>query len=225
MKLFGTLLLLLIFAPVSWAMNPESTSSCHCFKDRAFDPAKKFAADTYLLTTSFNSFIAVNFNLSKSQIVMMKMKGGIDPDTLLIALYVAKEGNVELDNILAILKHGGSWEQVFSSASLKGSVEAKGIFAEISATKGNDAEAAEIVTDQLLKSYFGMEEEEIISLHKEGATGRESVLVNILAQHSSRDSKPTEILTMHSRQQKSWGEIANYFGFTPKETGHLLQSP
>jgi len=225
MKLFGILLLLLFFAPVSWAMNPESTSSCHCFKDRVFDPAQKFTADKYLLTTSFNSFIAVNFNLSKSQIVMMKMKGGIDPDTLLIALYVSKEGGVELDNVLAILEHGGSWQQVFSSASLKGSTAAKKIFAEIEATNGNDAEAVEIVTDQLLKSYFGMEEEEIITLHKEGATGRESVLVNILAQHSSRDSRPADILTMYSKQQKSWGEIANYFGFTPKETGHLLKSP
>lgn len=223
MKLFGILLLSLFFASVSWAMNPESTSSCHCFKDRAFNPEQKFAADKYLLTTSFNSFIAVNFNLSKSQIVMMKMKGGINPDTLLIALYVAKEGGVELDNVLAILEHGGSWQQVFSSASLKGSVEAKKTFAEITATKGNDAAAAEIVTDQLLQSYFGMGEEEIAALHKEGATGRESVLVNILARHSSRDSRPTDILTMHSRQQKSWGEIANYFGFTPKETGKLLE--
>lgn len=225
MKLFGILLLLLFFAPVSWAMSPQSTNSCHCFKDRAFIPEKKFAADKYLLTTSFNSFIAVNFNLSKRQIVMMKMKGGIDPDTLLIALYVAREGGVELDNILAILEHGGSWEQVFSSASLKGSAKAKDVFAEIVATKGNATVAAEIVTDQLLQSYFGIGEDEVVSLHKEGATGRESVLVNILAQHSSRDSKPADILIMHSRQQKSWGEIANYFGFTPKETGHLLKTP
>ena len=224
MKLFGTLLLLLLFAPVSWAMNPESTSSCHCFKDRAFNPDKKFAADAYLLTTSFNSFIAVNFDLSKSQIVMMKMKGGINPDTLLIALYVAKEGAVDLDNVLAILEHGGNWEQVFSSASLKGSVSAKEVFAEIAATKGDDTAAAEIVTDQLLQSYFGMKEDEIVFLHTEGATGRESVLVNILAGHSSRDSNPAEILLMRSRQQKSWGEIARYFGFTPKETGNLLKT-
>lgn len=225
MKLFGILLFLLFFAPVSWAMNPESTSTCHCFKDRAFDPARKFAADKYLLTTSFNSFIAVNFDISKSQIVMMKMKGGIDPDTLLIALYVAREGAVELDNVLAILENGGRWEQVFSSTSLKGSVEAKEIFAQITATRGDDEEAAEIVTDQLLQSYFDMEEEDILSLHREGGTGRESVLVNILAQHSSRDSKPAEILIMYKRQQKSWSEIANYYGFTPKETGNLLKGP
>jgi hypothetical protein len=222
MKLSVTLLLLLLFVPVSWAMSPEATNNCHCFKDRTFNPEKRFAADNYLLTTSFNSFIAVNFNLSKSQIVMMKMKGGIDPDTLLIALYVAKEGAVDLDNVLAIVEHGGSWEQVFSSASLQGSARAKEIFTEITATKGDNVAAAEIVTDQLLQSYFGMEKDEIISFHKEGATGRESVLVNILAGHSSRESRPTDILTMHSRQQKSWGEIANYFGFTPKETGRLL---
>jgi len=225
MKLLGILLLLLFFVPVSWAMNLESTSSCHCFKDRAFDPARKFAADKYLLTTSFNSFIAVNFQLSKSQIVMMKMKGGIDPDTLLIGLYVAREGAVELDNVLAILENGGSWQQVLSSSSLKGDAEAKEVFTQITATRGNNAEAAEIVTDQLLKNYFAIGMEDIVSLHREGATGRESVLVNILAQHSSRDSKPADILTMYTRQQKSWGEIANYYGFTPKETGNLLKGP
>ncbi|RUM40181.1 MAG: hypothetical protein DSY80_10670, partial [Desulfocapsa sp.] len=76
MKFLIIMLLLFFSAPVSWAQMPEITSSCHCFKDRVYNPEKKFTADKYLLTTSFNSFIAANFQLSKSQIVMMKMKGG-----------------------------------------------------------------------------------------------------------------------------------------------------
>jgi uncharacterized protein HemY len=150
------------------------------------------------------------------------MKGGIDPDTLLIALYVAKEGGVTLDEVLTVLEHDVSWNEIFASSSLKGDAKTQKIFAEISATKGDDAAAAEIVTDQLLKSYFGMKDEEIEFLHKKNATGRESVLVNILAAHSSRDTNAIQILAMHSSQNKSWGEIAAYFGFTPKETGHLL---
>ena len=224
MKIVVVLLSLLFAASASWAQMPEITSSCHCFKDRVYNPDKKFAADKYLLTTSFNSFIAVNFKLSKSQIVMMKMKGGIDPDTLLIALYVAKEGGVDLDTILAVREQGGSWEPVLSSSSVQGTDRTRKVFAAIAATKGDDAAAAEIVTDQLLRNYFGMADEAILSLHKEGATGRESVLVNIIARHSSRDSSPTEIITMHSRQNKSWGEIAAYYGFTPKETGNLLKN-
>ncbi len=223
MKYVATLLLVFFLAPMAWAQNPESTSSCHCFKDRVYNPDKKFAADKYLLTTSFNSFIAVNFKLSKSQIVMMKMKGGVDPDTLLIALYVAKEGGVDLDEVLTVLEHEVSWGEIFASSSLNGSEDAKDVFAEIAAAKGNDV-AAEIVTDQLLKSYFGMKDADIASLHQESATGRESVLVNIIASHSSRESSPTDILAMHSKQKKSWGEIADYYGFTAKETGNLLKN-
>ncbi|RUM47071.1 MAG: hypothetical protein DSY80_01245, partial [Desulfocapsa sp.] len=148
----------------------------------------------------------------------------VDPDTLLIALYVAKEGGVDLDTVLAVREHGGGWEPVLSSDSIHGNEGAREVFAEIAASKGDEAAAAEIVTDQLLRNYFGMKDEEIAFLHKEGATGRESVLVNILARHSSRDSSPIDILTMHSRQQKSWGEIAAYYGFTPKETGNLLKN-
>jgi len=224
MKYFVTLLLIFFLVPMAWAQNPQSASSCHCFKDRVYSPDKKFAADKYLLTTSFNSFIAVNFKLSKSKIVMMKMKGGVDPDTLLIALYVAKIGGVAFDEILTVLEHEVSWGEIFASSSIKANTRAKEVFAEIEATKGDDAAAAEIVTDQLLKSYFGMKDEGIAFLHKENATGRESVLVNILAKYSSRASSATDILAMHSKQNKSWGEIAAYMGFTPKETGHLLKN-
>lgn len=224
MKFFAVLMLLLVCAPVSRAQSPESTQSCHCFKDRVYKPEQAFAADKYLLTTSFNSFIAVNFNLTKRQIVMMKMQGGVDPDTLLIALYVAKEGGVSLDNVLAVKENSEGWEQVLSSSSIKGSDDAKVIFDEIIATKGDDAIAAEIVTDQLLQTYFGINGDEIASLRKEGATGRESVLVNILAQQNVKDSKPTDILSMHTRQNKSWGAIAASYGFTPKETGRLLKN-
>ncbi len=207
---------------ISHAQNPESTSGCHCFKDRAFDPQKKFAADPYLLTTSFNSFIAVNFDLSKSQIVMMKMKGGIAPDKLLIALYISREGGVDLDVVLAVIENGGTWGQVVGSNSIKGTPQARKVFAAIVATGENQSKAAEIVTDELLKSYFSMQEADILDLRNENATGRELVLVNILSQNTKPVSSPSEILLMHSRQEKSWGEIAHYFGFTAKETGRLL---
>lgn len=221
-KILITVFIVLFCSAISYAGMPKSTSGCHCFQERAFNSEKKFAADNYLLTTSFNSFIAVNFNLSKSQIVMMKMKGGIDPDMLLIALYIAREGAVDLDVVLAALVNGGTWEQIVESDSIQGSSQAKKVFAAIIATGGKHAEAAEVVIDDLLRNYFAMQDVDIVELRKEHANGRELVLVNILSQNSKRDSSPNEILIMHSRLGKSWGEIAHYFGFTPKETGSLL---
>jgi hypothetical protein len=219
-----TIIVVFFSATLSWAQAPESTGSCHCFKERVYNPDKKFAVDKYLLTTSFNSFIAVNFKLSKKQIVMMKMRGGVDPDTLLIALYVAKEGGVPLDDILTVLEHEVSWGEIFASSSINANIRAKKVFAEIETAKGDDAVAAEIVTDQLLKSYFGMQDDAIDTLHKEGATGREVVLVNILGRNNTRNSSPADILTMHSKQKMSWGEIADFFGFTARDTGKLLNN-
>jgi hypothetical protein len=225
MKNFLSLLfIILLIATTSWAQEPESTSKCHCFNDRVYDPDNKFIADDYLLTTSFNSFIAVNFNISKSQIVMMKMKGGVDPDALLIALYIAKEGNVQFDTILAVVQNGGTWEQVLNSGSIQGSPHAQEVFKTITDAKENQAKIVAIVTNEMLKNYFGMNDSEIKKLRKEEVAGRELVLVNILARNSKRVTSATEILTMYTRQQKSWSEIANYLGFTPKETGKLLSN-
>lgn len=224
MKYFAVLLLIILLVPIARAENTQSTSSCHCFKDRAYNPDKKFAADKYLLTTSFNSFVAVNFNLSKNKIVMMKMRGGVDPNTLLIALYVAKEGGVALEEVLTVLEHELSWDEIFASNSLNGNAQAKKVFAAIEATKGDDAAAAEIVTDQLLQNYFGMTDKAITSFRKEGVTGRELVLVTILARHNSRSRSVEDIIAMRDKQHKSWSEIATDLGFTPKETGHLLKN-
>lgn len=221
-KIIITVFIALFYSAISLAQMPQSTSGCHCFQERTFNPKKKFAADNYLLTTSFNSFIAVNFNLSKSQIVMMKMKGGIDPDILLIALYIAREGAVDLDVVLAVLANGGTWKQVVESKSIQGTSQAKKVFTAIIATGEKHAEAAEIVIDDLLKSYFAMQDADIVELRKEHANGRELVLVNILSRNTKRDSSPSEILIMHSKLGMSWGEISHYFGFTPKETGRLL---
>jgi hypothetical protein len=213
---------ILFYPVISYTQNLESTSGCHCFNERTFNPNKKFAADNYLLTTSFNSFIAINFNLSKSQIVMMKMKGGIAPDLLLIALYISREGGVDLDVVLAVRENGGTWEQLVESSTIKATPQAKKVFAAIVATGENYAEGAEIVTDELLKRFFSMQEADILNLRNEKATGKELVLVNILAQKAKPDTSLKDIWLMHSIQKKSWGEIAQYFGFTPKETGMLL---
>ncbi len=222
LTLLFVVLLASFFSTISLAQDLESTSKCHCFNDRVYNPDKKFASDGYLVTTSFNSFIAVNFDLSKSQIVMMKMKGGVDPDALLIALYIAKEGDVQFDNVLAVVENGGTWEQVLNSGSVQGGPHAKEVFKAIADAMDNQDEVVAIVTNEMLKSYFDLKGTEIAKLRKEKVSGRELVLVNILAQHSKRVTSATEVLTMYTRQQKSWSEIANYFGFTPKEMGKLL---
>lgn len=222
MKIFFFCIALLycnLFAQ-SFAMEP--TIGCHCFKERTYSPEKRFAADPYLLTTSFNSFIAENFNISKRQIVMMKMQGGIDPDTLLIALYVAREGGVPLDTVLAVKENGGTWQQLFESPSIQGDPAAKDIFAALVKTGEDKAAAADIVTNQLVQDYFSLTEQDVQAIRKQGATGRELVLVNILASQPFIEQSALELRKLYSGRQQSWAQIAASYKLTPKQTGRLL---
>ncbi len=224
MKNLFALFCVLIAVTQALAMDkPEFAINCHCFQERSLNPQKKFAADEYLLTTSFNSFIAANFHISKGQIVMMKMKGGVAPDTLLIALYVARAEGVDLDNLLAILDNGGTWKQILESDGLQTAGSHQAIFKAIIAAGDNPGEAAEIVTDQLVKEFFKISDIDIAELRKKGASGREITLVYLLERYGKSKKTANDIFSMRSKEQKSWGEIAALFGLTPKETGKLLQ--
>jgi|GEM_PF-640636 len=210
-------------APVSAMEVPQQTSSCHCYQDRVFDPERKFAADGYLLTTSFNSFISANFQISKNQIVMMKMKRGVDPDDLLISLFVARICDVEVNSLLAIRDNGGVWKQILASGSLKKNEKNKNSLNALLAALDTEGGAVEAVTDQLVKEFFRVSDSEIASLREEGATGREIVLIYLMERYWKTDATAADILSMYTKKKMSWGEIASYFGLTPKETGKLLQ--
>jgi len=55
----------------------ESAIQCHCFTDRSYNSADRFASDEYILATSFNSLLAKSFAITKRQNVMIKMNGGV----------------------------------------------------------------------------------------------------------------------------------------------------
>ncbi len=216
-------MILLCITPIVAAMEaPTFAISCHCFKDRSYDPKKKFTADKYLLTTSFNSFIAAVFHISKREIVMMKMKGSVPPDDLLIGLYIASVSGIELNTLLAILNNGATWEQILESPNLNTlELNNKGI-EEIRPVINNKEKTVERITDQLVHEYFGVAYADITSLREEGANDREITLLYLLEKYANPGHSATEILAMHIKDGKSWGEIVHSLGLTPKETGRLI---
>ena len=63
------LVLLLLFATMgAEPASSEMVTGCHCFKQRSYDPEARFAADDYILATSFNSLTANIFNIPKRQV-------------------------------------------------------------------------------------------------------------------------------------------------------------
>ena len=98
------LLFLVASVNVSWA---ESAVTCHCFQDRSYDPVDKFAADDYILATSFNSLLAKSFDISKKQVVMLKMDEGVGQDDLLVGLKLTKLTGGYLEQLYQVIAAGG----------------------------------------------------------------------------------------------------------------------
>lgn len=222
-KKFVVVAYILLFVTQVLAMDiPGSATNCHCFQERAYHPEKKFAADSYLLTTSFNSFLAVKLHVSKRQIVMMKMRGAVAPDGLLIALFISQAEGIPLISLLAIRDNGGTWRQIVSSGELQAIGKYKLLYHAIISAGDNTSEIAELVTDQMVKEYFAISDLDIISMRRSGANGREIVLAYLLEKFAKSKKTAGEIFSMRSKEQKSWGEITAAFGLTPKETGKLI---
>jgi hypothetical protein len=199
--------------------SAEQTDRCHCFRDRSYDPSDKFAADDYLLTTSYNSLIAATLGVSKRQIVMMKMKGGIDPDELLTALYVTSVTKAPMDQLLSIRENGGSWQSILNSPSLQEEDLSDPVIAEI--RSGSAAEdTAALITDAMIRIYYHALPEKIKEVRGHDFSNKELALLFALQQQT--DTPIKEIITISREQGMSWSEIAHQFKLSPSAIGKAI---
>jgi hypothetical protein len=197
----------------------EQTSSCHCFRVRSYDPANKFAADDYLLATSYNSLIAVTLDVSKRQIVMMKMKGGVDANDLLTALYIADKTDAPMDLLLSIRENGGSWQSILESPALQAKNSSDPVLAEITAGADDDA-VSSLITDTIINTYYHAPAVEIKKLRDSGFANREINLLFALNRQS--DTPLPELVAMSRQQEMSWSEIAHNLKLTPAGIGKAI---
>ncbi len=217
------LFLLLLAIPCSSVLAAEQTGNCHCFRNRIYNPADKYAADDYLLTTVFNSLTAQHFSISKRQIVMMKMKGGVPHNDLLIGLYISKCTGTDVSDLLA-QKGRGSWKQVLSSITSQPLPQSDcektwQLIHDLPAT-----EAAEIITQKMFLDRFSVSDSIFRSLQAQGLVSREIALVLVLAGHMQVE--PEDIYIQYKNKGLSWSEIAYNFGLEPADVGKFAgQSP
>ncbi len=213
------ILFLLLFALIPGTVLAETMAAgCHCFKNRVYDPRQKFAADEYILTTTFNSLIARVFGISKQQIIMMKMRGGIPSDDLTVALFAARENNTDMNLLLSLHKTGDSWSTIFSSPEFP-IKDRESLLGRIAAGM-DDFVVADQVTREIIRDYFKISLEKVAGFMKAGVVARELVFSLTMAEHSGK--QPSEIISMYRKKKKSWSEIAADFGLSAKETGRLL---
>ena len=192
-------------------------ASCHCFRDRSYDPDNRFAADDYLLATSYNSLIARTFGISKGEIIMKKMRGGVNGNDLLIGLFLGATCGRSPELLLAIHDDGGTWQQITSSAcgDKKSNDPALSALAQ-----GNDARTVALITDFMLKKRYPPPEQAIKKIRSRLADDKKVALVLALAEQTGL--APDRLLTLYLDQKKSFAQIAHSHGLTPEAVGRAV---
>lgn len=201
----SSVIALLLASGTSFAA--DTTSACHCFRDRTYDPARKAAADEYILATGFNSLLSGHFGIMKRDIVMARMNG-TDGDDMLVALYAARRGGRDYGVLLDRRKAGASWQTILVQAEMP-----PGLSKSVTV-----AEAAGIDT---IARYFGVGAANVATFRKSGFSLKETALLFGLASKTGRPA--SEFAAMSRKARKSWGEMAHEFGIEPQAVGPMME--
>jgi hypothetical protein len=218
-----TILLLLFLIPLSLGFAghalAESAVQCHCFKNRSYNPADKFAADDYILATSFNSLLAKSFAIPKRQIVMIKMNEGVAQDELLIGLKISKITGIDIRKFLRLRRENNTWPQIISGLAQQEKIKNDLLLGAIRFGMPVD-QAGDRVADEMIAEFYQAPHEEINKLRMSGLNEKEMALLFILVHVG--DQKPEVLVEKHNKQGESWSEIANNLGVEPGAAGKLI---
>lgn len=194
--------LLMLLPVTSWAA-PAIT--CHCFTERAFDPARPAIADPYFLATTQNSFFAAFFHVDKKTVVMKKQAGN-SADDLWIAYWVASRSGKSGEALLAARGNKGSWKEVIVPLRLPALSLGERFSAQVAAGASTGRLAQIIVDDALVRRrLFG--EPDLAQLRKESASNQEVIVIALLVAKSRRP--PLEIFREVKRGGRSWSALLN----------------
>ena len=198
----------------------ESAIQCHCFKNRGYNPADRFASDDYILATSFNSLLAKSFGIPKRQIVMIKMNEGVAQDDLLIGLKISKATGMDSGKFFRLLKENNTWAKIISGLSQQEKIKNDPLLEALGSGMPVE-EAGARVADEIIGEFYRIKPEEINKLRLSGLDEKAINLVLILA-HAG-EQQPEVLLEQYRKQGKIWSEIAHNLGFEPAAAGKLIQ--
>jgi len=195
--------------------------SCHCFRDRTFDPASPAKTDPYLLATTQNSFFAVVFGIPKRAVVQAKMKG-VSGDDLWTAYYAGSTLRLPPGNLMLSKERSGSW---------KAALENRGVplaplgerFLDLLDRGADEGDLAAAAAGEVLVRSLSLPRAELDPLlARRPSTGR-IVTASLLSLWSGRTA--ASILSDVDSGRTTWGSLMNGLGIRPdglEEKIHLL---
>jgi len=204
-----SLIILLIIPTYSFAM-PAIT--CHCFTDRAYEPARPAAADPYFLATTQNSFFAVKFNVDKKTIVMKKQQG-TSPDDLWIAYWVASKSGMTPDSLLKAKQIEESWKSVIITRRLSNDELGARFLINLNANSSS-AQLADAVVEELFFRHHLLGDKELAAVRQAGASNQELIISTIIAAKTRRPAR--QIYLDVKNGSKTWGSLLTWANIDAK---------
>jgi hypothetical protein len=196
-------------APVAASAAPTATVTCHCFRNRSFDPADPPAADPYILAATRSSLLSASFGVAKGPLVKAVMTGTA-PEDLWVAHWSAARTGRTASFLLDALSETGSWRVALAGT--------KGLSAEFEAALGKGAssvELAALAVDDVLAARLGADRSGIGALRASGATSEQVIVATFLA---GRLKVPAADLLARFRAGKAtWGTLLNEAGLAPEQ--------
>ena len=200
---------LLLLPAVAFAAGP----SCHCFRDREYDPADPDKSDEYLLATASNSLLSAAYAVPKREIVQARMSGTSGED-LWISTYAAHRQRAPAGVLMTARMAAASWRDAFQSRG--GQLESLGPrFVGALAAGAGDAALARIAAAETLAASLGTPWVELDDLAGRGATLQETALASLIGVWSSRTAP--EVYADVKAGKSGWSRLLAAEGRVPRQ--------
>jgi hypothetical protein len=214
----GRAALALLLAPLSAApalARDEPAVTCHCYRDRTYDPSRPTAADPYILATARSSLLSAAFGASKASLVEAVMTG-TSPDDLWLAHWAGATTGRTAEAMLAERARQPSWAGVLRGA--------RGLGEPFARALGEEAEArtlAGLAVDDVLVRRMGVAPATVEALRAAGVPMGERILAAALAAHLA--TPPVPLVARVRPGRASWGQVLQEAGLTPKDLDRVVR--
>ncbi|HET7754965.1 MAG TPA: hypothetical protein VFK85_13735 [Anaeromyxobacteraceae bacterium] len=195
----------------------DQAAGCHCFRDRAYDPARPTAADPYILATTRSSTLAAVFGAEKAALIRVVMTG-TSADDLWIAHWAGARVGKEPMQLLAAKGAAGAWKKAFAAADRDALGE---IFVERLAKNAADADLAAVAVDDVVVSRLRASPDLVHVTRAAGAGSPELILTLLLAPRLKVG--PPELLAA-VKNGKSWGALLTEAGIAPRDIDDVVKA-
>jgi hypothetical protein len=183
--------------------------TCHCFRDRTYDPAAPGKAEPYLLATTANSLLAAVQGIPRGDLVRALM-GGATPHDLWVAHRTAGSLGRDASALLKERAAGRSWALILGDGRGLG----EGVRLALAGGGGEEAVAV-AVAEEVLASRLGATPRELAELGLLTGSFRERILAVVAARLTGRPA--TELVGRVKTGRETWGGILHAAGIAPGE--------